>query len=254
MIHIAGFSGGKDSTATIILAHENDEPLDIVLCSEVMFDKEISGELTEHMDFVRNTCKPLFESWGYKVEIVHSDKTYMDFFNAINQGKRVPERKGMRYGFPMAGRCVINRGCKVAAIKKFLKQFDKNEVVQYIGIAADEPKRLARMDGTNRISLLEKYGYTEKMAMELCGKYGLISPVYNFAKRGGCWFCPNATNEELRQTRRNHPDLWNRLLELEKEDNIVGNMWNILTKTKINDIEEKFHWEDEQMNIFDYLK
>ena len=33
------FSGGKDSTATVILAHENNEPLDLILFCEVMFDE-----------------------------------------------------------------------------------------------------------------------------------------------------------------------------------------------------------------------
>ena len=39
------FSGGKDSTASIILAHEHKEPLDLIIFSEVMFDENISGEL-----------------------------------------------------------------------------------------------------------------------------------------------------------------------------------------------------------------
>jgi hypothetical protein len=62
--------------------------------------------------------------------------------------------------------------------------------VQYLGIAADEPKRLERLKGTNKISLLEKYGYTEKMAFDLCEKYGLLSPIYDFTKRGGVGSAP----------------------------------------------------------------
>lgn len=251
--YIAGFSGGKDSAATVILAHMFGEPLDVVLCSEVMFDETTSGELPEHMQFIREKCVPLFESWGYKVEIVHSDKTYMGCFNAINQGKKVPERKGMRYGFPMAGKCLINTRCKIHAIRQYLKQFNPDKIVQYIGIAADEPKRLARMEGTNRVSLLDKYGYTEQMAWNLCEEYGLLSPIYKYAKRGGCWFCPNAGEKELRHLRNNHPELWNKLLALENEENLVGDMWNTLTKTRIHDIEEKFYWEDAQMSIFDFL-
>lgn len=64
MEYIASFSGGKDSTATIILAHENKEPLDLILFCEVMFDDEISGELPEHIDFNKNKAFPLFNSWG----------------------------------------------------------------------------------------------------------------------------------------------------------------------------------------------
>ena len=184
MKHIASFSGGKDSAATIILAHEHGDPLDQIIFAEVMFDQEISGELPEHIDFVKNKCIPLFESWGYKVEILHAKKTYMDCFNKVTQRSKVPERVGRKYGFPMAGKCVINDRCKVGAIREFFKTQDMDDVVQYIGIAADEPKRLKRIDGTRKVSLLAKYNYTEQMARELCERYDLLSPVYSFTSRG----------------------------------------------------------------------
>ena len=44
MKYIASWSGGKDSTASIILAHEHNEPLDLIIFSEVMFNENISGE------------------------------------------------------------------------------------------------------------------------------------------------------------------------------------------------------------------
>ena len=49
MKYIASWSGGKDSTASIILAHEHNEPLDLIIFAEVMFDNETSGELPEHI-------------------------------------------------------------------------------------------------------------------------------------------------------------------------------------------------------------
>lgn len=184
MKYVACVSGGKDSVATVILAHLNDEPLDEIIFSEVIFDKNISGELPEHIDFIKNKCFPIFESWGYKTKILHSDETYMDCFYKVNQGKKHPERKGMYYGFPMSGRCVVNRAVKIKPIKEYLKS-QGGEFVQYVGIATDEPKRLERLNGTNKVSLLEKYGYTEQMAYDLCEEYGLLSPTYSFARRGG---------------------------------------------------------------------
>lgn len=253
MKYIASWSGGKDSTASIIIAHEKNEPLDLIIFSEVMFDKETSGELPEHMEFIKKKCIPLFELWGYKVEILHSEETYMSCFNKVVQKSKVPERIGKRYGFPMAGKCLINDRCKVGAIRNFFKAQDMQEITQYIGIAIDEPKRLEKLEGTNKISLLEKYEYTEEMALELCKEYNLLSPVYDFTKRGGCWFCPNARDKELRHLRCNHKKLWEILLELEKEKNTIGHIWNTLTKTSISEIEEKFYWEDAQMTVFDYI-
>ena len=46
--YVASCSGGKDSVATILLAAQNNEPLDEIVFSEVMFDKETSGEVPEH--------------------------------------------------------------------------------------------------------------------------------------------------------------------------------------------------------------
>lgn len=245
MKYIASWSGGKDSTAQIILAHENNDPLDLIIFSEVMFNKEISGELPEHIDFIKNKCIPLFKEWGYETKILHADLTYMDIFlREPTRGKRFGS--GLITGFPMSGMCQINKSVKILPITKFLKRF-KEDYTQYIGIAVDEPKRLKKLEGTNRISLLAKYKYTEQMAYDLCKKYDLLSPTYSYSKRGGCWFCPNAGKGELRHLRTNHKDLWNRLLELENTPNLIGNIWNSLTKTSIHDMEARFLAEDIRM-------
>lgn len=49
--------------------------------------------------------------------------------------------------------------------------------------------------------------------------------------------------------RKNHRDLWDRLLELEETPNLIGNKWNMLTKTSIRDKEEQFAWEDRQLKF-----
>ena len=181
MKYIASWSGGKDSTASIILAHEHNEPLDLIIFSEVMFDKNISGELPEHIDFIKHRAIPIFKSWGYEVKILHSDKTYMDcFHHRTVRGKSI----GMKKGFVMSGHCDVQRDCKLRPIKRFWN--GKEDFTQYIGIAIDEPVRMERIvNAGNKISLLEKYGYTEQMAFNLCEKYGLLSPIYKFAPRGG---------------------------------------------------------------------
>ena len=47
---IASCSFGKDSMATVLLAKARGEPLDEAVYCEVMFDKDISGEVPEHRD------------------------------------------------------------------------------------------------------------------------------------------------------------------------------------------------------------
>lgn len=127
MKYIASWSGGKDSTASIILAHEHNEPLDLIIFSEVMFDENISGEFPEHIDFIKNKAIPKFEEWGYEVKILRSKKTYLDCFHHIaTKGKRI----GKKLGFPMTGKCVINRDCKMPQIKEFISSYEE-EFTQY---------------------------------------------------------------------------------------------------------------------------
>ena len=59
--YVASCSGGKDSVATLLLAAQRNEPLDEAVFSEVMFDKDTSGEVPEHRDFIYDRLKPFCE-------------------------------------------------------------------------------------------------------------------------------------------------------------------------------------------------
>lgn len=218
-IHIASCSFGKDSIATILLALENNEPLDKVVFSEVMFDisRNISGEIPEHIEWIYTTAIPKLKQMGIKVDIVKANTDYVHWFYHVPKGKY----NGKRAGFLISGKCKVNSVCKVRPIKLYCKQFADFELIQYIGIAIDEPNRLRRLK-KGQVSLLVKYGYTEQMAMELCQKYDLVSPIYKTGTRGGCWFCPNAKIKSFAELKNNHPHLWQELVELSKENNLIS--------------------------------
>lgn len=57
----------------------------------------------------------------------------------------------------------------------------------------------------------------------------------------------------MKHLRTHYPDLWKKLLDLENEKNLIGNVWNTLTHTSIHDMEERFYWEDRQVTLFDYI-
>jgi len=226
MKYIASCSFGKDSIAQIIIAHQHNEPLDIVLYCEVMFDLQngISGETPEHRDFIYNVAIPKIEKeFGYKVVVVKSDKDLVqEFMFKIKRGKN----KGKLRAFPLGWKCHINRDCKVAPIHNYCKTLN-DKVISYIGIAIDEPKRLESLHNkSDKISLLEKYGYTEKMAYDLCEQYGLLSPIYKHGTRNGCWFCPNQRKSELLHLYKNHKELFLRLVDLHKIPNKASEKWN----------------------------
>lgn len=217
-MHIASCSFGKDSIATILLALENNEPLDRVVFAEVMFDHErgISGEVPEHIEWIYSTAIPKLAEMGVKVDVVRAKKDYVFLCRQVlKSGKN----KGKCYGVQNSKPCYANSDLKIAPIRSYLRRLNKvYDVIQYVGIAADEPKRLSRLEGTNKVSLLHKYGYTEAMAKEKCGEYNLLSPQYRGGQsRQGCWFCFNAHIDRYISIRNKHPDWWQQFKNLYKE-------------------------------------
>ena len=238
--HIASCSFGKDSVATLLLALEHGEPLDEAVYCEVMFDKDISGEVPEHRDFIYETAIPKLEEMGVRIIVLRSAKTYVDLFTGrVTRGPK----KGMVRSFPICGKCAVQRDCKVRPIQRYQKTLPPG-TVQYIGIAKDEQERLLRLEGGRQVSLLAKYNFTEKDAWEFCRKAGLLSPVYAFTDRGGCWFCPNAKLPELRHLYDYHPDLWARMLALQAIPNKATEKFN--RTQKFSDIDAMFRQEDEE--------
>ena len=167
---IASCSFGKDSLAAILLAKEHGEPLDEAVYCEVMFDKDISGEVPEHRDFIYNTAIPALERMGVKIIVLRSEKTYVDLFTGrVTRGPK----KGMVRSFPICGKCAVQRDCKVRPIQRYQKTLPPG-TVQYIGIAKDEHERLLRLEGGRQVSLLAKYNLTEQDAWQLCEDANVI--------------------------------------------------------------------------------
>lgn len=198
MLYFHSWSGGKDSTASVILDHIHGLPHSKIIFSEVMFDKKkgISGEMPEHIEWVKRKAIPLFQEWGYEVEILHSEYDYVTLFNRKIEKSKTPERNGKIRAFPLGGMCYANRDMKSKAVNKFFSQYRGQDYIQYVGIAVDEPKRLESLHKRKgQVSLLEKFNYTEEMAYQLCEEYDLLSPIYQNSKRGGLLVLPECNHE-----------------------------------------------------------
>lgn len=221
-LHIVSWSGGKDSTATIVLAHELGLPIDLIIISLLWFDKKrhIYAEYPEVVKWIFDYAIPLFESWGYKVKVVESKRDYVYWFYHVVEQTSHEDRIEKYGGWLIGGLCAMNRE-KTRSIKRFLKTLGK-EYQEYIGIAYDEPKRLERIHRNGQISLLEQKGIVEDQTYDILRPYGLISPTYKFSNRGGCWFCPNQTIKEFAYLKTRHPELWEELVTLDGVPNKVS--------------------------------
>ena len=101
--------------------------------------------------------------------------------------------------------------------KSSLAQGAKTNIVQYLGIAADEPERIKKHDKPGFKMPLVEIGWDEAYCRQWCEERDLLSPIYTTATRGGCWFCHNQGVDQLRLLRKNYPDLWQLLLKWDKD-------------------------------------
>lgn len=242
--YVASCSFGKDSLATVLLALMHNEPLDEVVYCEVMFDDDISGEVPEHRDFIYRHAIPFLERNGIKVVLLRSEMTFLEsFYRVLKKGRSA----GKINSWPLCGKCCIQRDCKLPPINAYMRSLGSG-VIQYIGIAQDEPERLMRLESGKSISLLAKYKMTEWDAADICRRAGLYSPAYAFAERNGCFFCPNAGDRELRHLYDNHPDLWARLLACQRAPNKATELFN--RDERFDEIDGRFRFEDAQFSLF----
>lgn len=213
MKYIASCSFGKDSLAMILTILQRDMPLDEVVYCEVMFDEKISGEYPEHRDFIYNIGIPTLENrYGLKVQVVRSDKTYKaECLHIRTKGPRA----GTPTGFPSLWSPWCNGYLKRRPMEKYWKS-QTEPVHQYVGIAADEPKRLQRLlVKPNTSAPLANFGITEADAKTICENEGLLSPIYQTRDRNGCWMCHNARICDLKRLYISRPDLWAELRRLQ---------------------------------------
>lgn len=209
--HIVNFSGGKDSTAMLIRMLEENMQVDEIIFCKVMATQSIGAELPEMYEYINRIDKYIQCKYNKKITVITQEKSFEDYFyTKKTRGKR----KGQIYGFPAILSSWCNTRLKVNILKKYLNT--KGNYISYIGIAADEPKRLKRLKD-NECSMLEKWNMTEKDCLEFLKKRNLDNPLYKNHKRLGCWFCPKQNIKTLEILKNEYPELWEKLLQWQRD-------------------------------------
>ena len=145
------------------------------------------------------------------------------------------------YGFPVS----INR--KGQWCQKLKTRFldgpatggGKN-IVEYLGIAADEPKRFGQLNEWKRAPLVE-FGIEEGLCGLYCQYKGILAPTYETGCRDGCWMCHNQGVNQLRLLRHDYPDLWALLLKWDTDSPVNFHP----DGHTVHDFDLRFRLEDE---------
>lgn len=215
--YVLSISYGKDSLACLGAIEKLGLPLDRIIHAEIWATDDIPADLPPMIEFKKKADKIIKQRFGIEVEHFYakqkdgSKQTYENFFysfhNSKNYGRIINGFPGQRFPW-------CNSRLKLKAIKNANSQSAETNTVSYIGIAVDEPERLERLDGVDKVSPLALIGWTEEDAKNWCEENNLLSPIYTEeTTRGGCWFCHNQSINQLRLLRKNYPELWALLLK-----------------------------------------
>jgi len=228
MKHIVSFSGGKDSTAMLLMMLERNMPVDEIVFADTR--KEFP-ELYDNVEKVRKYIRRPITVLEPK-----NDFNYYMYEHIKTKGKQQGQAG---YGWPTV-RC---RWCtsvlKTKPITDYItEKYGNDDVLEYIGIAADEPNRIK-----NKIYPLFQWKISEYQALEYCYYRGFNwNNLYEKLNRVSCYCCPYKNLRELKVIYINFPTVWN---ELKDMDYRAYNQYR--ADYSIKDLEIKFIKELESM-------
>ncbi|MBD5113578.1 MAG: phosphoadenosine phosphosulfate reductase family protein [Ruminococcaceae bacterium] len=240
-IHVVSLSGGKDSTAMLLKMLELKMPVDIILFCDTGLE---FPQMYEHLDKLERFI-------GKKITRIKAEHSFEYYFSEHKIKRKRSDTFIEKYGespngYGWAGPRM--RWCtsklKDQPQERFLRGLrEKYNVIEYVGIAADEQYRLTRKNNqkANCIHPLADWQMTESDCLEYCYSKGFDwGGLYKIFHRVSCWCCPLQSIEELRKLHDNFPELWEKL-----------RYWDSITWRKyradysVLDLEKRFAFEKE---------
>ncbi len=250
-LHVVSFSGGKDSTAMLLLMIERGMPIDMVLTADTGME---FPEMYRHWDQVEQY---LLRKRGLKLTILKHPQGFewLMFDRPVTRAEEWEHITPYGYGWPgiKKGRWCTGQ-LKTHLINKAVSQLrKKHRILHYVGIAFDEPERIKGEQYP-----LYSWGITEAQALQICYDRGFDwGGLYEIYHRCSCWCCPFQRIDELRKLRRHHPQLWAKLLDMDERalaqfgHSALGRFKDHWT---VAELEERFAAEDREISLFESCK
>lgn len=197
---------------------------------------------------LRDETKQLLESKG--IEFVELTYKYSFEHMMIEHLTKYKNKEGYHQGYGWCGGgCRWGTGIKMDMIEKFKRACRDSDIVDYVGIAADEPERFGKEINPDKRMPLVEWNMTEADCLAYCRARGYNwiehTPngdidLYDILKRVSCWCCRNKNYDELRQIYWKLPHYWKKLKELQDK---IPEPFKKRTDETIDDIEIRFNFE-----------
>ena len=205
-LHIVSLSGGKDSTAMLLRMVEEGMRIDLIIFCDTGLEYPAMYRHLEKLE--KDIGRPIIR--------ICADHTFehllLNHEVRVKINKDSTERNHRGYSWPGP----INRWCtkelKEIPREKFLAPLrEKYDIIEYVGLAADEGYRLERKNNMRegqRHPLVD-WGMTEADCLKYCYDRGYDwEGLYNYYERVSCWCCPLQPLAQLRILYRHFPELW----------------------------------------------
>lgn len=218
--YIASVSFGKDSLAMLLRLLEENYPLDAV----VFYD---TGMEFDAIYRIRDKVERLLE--GYDVQYIELYPEESFLYSMLERRVKYRRKDGYHYGYGWCGGlCRWATSFKLKAIREY-KQSLGDDVVDYVGIAADEPTRFEKAKQEGKCLPLVEWGMTEADCLQFCHDRGFYwlersfntgveyIDLYDILDRVSCWCCANKNLKELKNIYQYLPQYWEKLSRLQRK-------------------------------------
>ncbi|HHV17222.1 MAG TPA: phosphoadenosine phosphosulfate reductase family protein [Gelria sp.] len=227
--HIVSLSGGKDSTAMLLLMIEKN-----ILIDEIIFC-DTGAEFPEMYEHLRK-----LETYiGQEITWIKNPKG--DFFYYFSKyEKKQGKNKGAKgYGWPTMNARWCTKALKTDVIETYVKaKYQGVPCKEYIGIAYDERHR-----AKGKSYPLIEWGITEEKALQYCYDKGFTwGGLYEIFTRVSCYLCPLQRIGELKKLRQHKPGLWQKMMEMDRLTD-----YPFRKDYTIAELEKRFQAEDRQL-------
>lgn len=245
-VYVASCSGGKDSLCMTLLLMSLGYPLDYILFYDTGMEFRAVYDVIERLS-------ALATEKGVRFVRLKGER---DFLCDMLLRPVCAGTENEHYGYEWCGgACRWQTSCKINAIKKFYQTLP-GQVVQYVGIAADEPKRLKNED--NKVYPLNEWGMTESDCLSYCRANGwnwqekdddgTRVDLYELFDRVSCWCCKNSNLKELRAMYHHFRNTyWGWLKGMQSH---IPRPFH--SDSTVFQLEERFEREDAQMSFDDF--
>lgn len=212
--HVASYGAGVDSTAMILRMIEEKMPLDHVVFADT------GGEIPETYQTISHMMKVLKKE-DIPFTIVYPFKLRSLFERCFTR-KVTPDRF----------RRWCTRDAKVKPIHKFYKKILGGFIHEYMGIDAGETKRVR----IAKEPFIKKYYPLIDWEMDRldCLKY-ISEKGFPITLKSGCYFCPFNSTKRWQEIKKNHPELFEKAMELEENNKRFPKQ--TLAKVQLKDID-----------------